>query len=180
MIIKNKTIAPYWIANQSATSPTHLHPNIYQPTKFAPKELQDVLDNQPKRRHRMLGHELIDAAQKGLLLQVRSACEIDGINPDSVDTDLWGDTALMRACEYGHLHVVRYLVLNAQANLELKDNTGDHALRIAQKWKRAHVVAFLEGFLSWQRKAESSTYLTRRAATHISASPKQLMLKLNV
>ena len=77
-----------------------------------------------------------------------------------------------RACEHGQLHVVKYLVLNARANVEFKCHSGDTAISIAQKFKRHHVIAFLNGFLSWNRKTESSTFMSRREAADVTNVPR--------
>ena len=181
--IQSNTIAPYWIADQGPSSPTSLHPDEYQATQYSSTSLQQAIDAQPKRRHKILGHEMIDAAMRGELTKVRVAIEIDGVNPDHVDGDLWGDTALMRAAEHGQLHVVKYLALNANANCDQRSNNScDDALGLAVKFKRHHIVAFLTGFMSWQRKAASSTYLTRRSAMNLAPAavslPPTLLLKL--
>jgi hypothetical protein len=186
-VVTTTTIAPYWISSDKGpSSPNSLiHPNNYQPVEFPLNDLQKILDSNPKRRQRILPFEMIDAAMRGNLTKIRLAIEVDGVDPDYVDPDLWGDTALIRASEYGALHVVKYLVLNARANVEFVSNTNrDTAMKIAEKFKRHHVVAFLCGFLSWQRKTESSTYLTRRAAADVTGgeaaraqlSPKRLLL----
>jgi hypothetical protein len=176
MIIDNKIIAPYWHVASNTNKAVALHPNEYQASKY--ESLEKILANEPKRRNKNLSHEMIDAAMRGELTKVRMAIEVDGRDPDYVDQDFWGDTALIRACEHGQLHIVRYLILNANANIDEKSNDGNTAIQIAMKFKRQHITAFLDGYKSWQRKAESSTYLTRRAAMDITSPTKQLKLSL--
>ena len=107
---------------------------------------------------------MLDHAMCGELTNVRLAIEVDGVDPDYRDCDFWGDTALIRSCYSGQLHIVKYLILNQHCNVDCAADNGDTAMTTAVRFKRNHIVAFIEGFLSWQRKAESSTYLTRREA----------------
>ena len=97
-----KAIAPYWMKSntdeQGPSSPTSLtlHPNQYLPAPYTANDLQILLDQQSKKRNRILGHEMLDAAMRGDVTKVRLAIEIDGNDPDYVDPDLWGDTSLIR------------------------------------------------------------------------------------
>ena len=147
----------------------------------------DVLEN-VGHRTKILPHEMIDAASRGELTRVRQAIELDGVNASYVDPDFWGDTALHRAAENGHMHVVRYLCLRASCNTRAKSEAnGETAQRAAEKACQWHIVAFLKGFEQWQIHAEaSSTCNSRAEALAVSAgdvasamlSPKYRLLKV--
>ena len=181
----NKALAPYW-KNLSQPKLTFADPKEYKLPDLA--DINDALES--KNRSCVLPHEMLDAAMKGELTTVRQAIELDGVSPDYKDRDFWGDTALHRAAENGHLHVVKYLVLRASCNTRAKSAAnGETAQRAAEKTGQWHIVAFLKGFEQWQCTAEeSSTFLTRREALKVSSgqfsdarlSPKSLHLKSSI
>ena len=163
----NKVIAPYW---KSLAPPKK---TFIDPTQYQLPEL-DVLPDPTDgrfRRGKILPHEMIDAASRGELARVRQAIELDGVDPSYVDPDLWGDTALHRASENGHMNVVRYLCLRANCNTRAKSEAnGETAQRAAEKAEQWHIVAFLKGFEQWQSQAEeSSTFGTRADALAVSS-----------
>lgn len=176
----NKAIAPYWKSLESPTR-SFVDPKQYQMPDLG--VLEDI-----GHRAKILPHEMIDAASKGELTRVRQAIELDGVNASYVDPDLWGDTALHRAAENGHMHVVRYLCLRASCNTRAKsDANGETAQRAAEKALQWHIVAFLKGFEQWQSRAEeSSTCNSRAEALRVSAgdvatatlSPKYRLLEV--
>jgi len=63
----------------------------------------------------------------GLLLEVGSDCNLQ---------DKEGSTALMCACEHGHIDIVRLLLDNTNCDPDIKDNDGETAFDISRNKKK--------------------------------------------
>ena len=59
--------------------------------------------------------------------------------------DEYGRTALHIASEYGHVHVVRYLIHDRSMNVETKNDTGSTALHFACRRNQLQMVQYLVG-----------------------------------
>mmetsp|Transcript_19289 Transcript_19289/g.34434 ORF Transcript_19289/g.34434 Transcript_19289/m.34434 type:complete len:472 (-) Transcript_19289:19-1434(-) len=85
---------------------------------------------------------MVEAAKKGDFAKLKSMFdEIPSLDADARDAD--GETALMWAAGRGWLKIVKHLVLERNANVELFDVWGFNALMLAAQCGKLEVVKFL-------------------------------------
>jgi ankyrin repeat protein len=106
--------------------------------KGSSKEIAAIAMNAPP--YPDLDERFREAAKVGNLDEVKE-CLQQNVNVNDQDINGW--TALRLASQYGHLEVVRCLVIDGKANVEMKENNGQTALHRASWNGHLDVVQFL-------------------------------------
>jgi ankyrin repeat protein len=104
--------------------------------------------------------DLFDAAKKGNLSDLVTL-KVRGANLNQRDEN--GNTALLWASCFGHLHIIKYLLLENDSKITDKNDAGNTALLLAVAYNHLSVVQWLleegEAQISEQNNYESSPLL---------------------